>query len=400
MTNTRSGMTPTAIEEMINQSCGPSSRAPHGLTEILNSGMGITMEEEMVMEMVMEMVLEMETMEATMSEKMKTMFHIRQLSERRISEVCDCTLHDSALTWWKILHKRTIETDAAYALSWRELLKLKTEVYCLRNEIQKMETELWNLSVKNNDMVTYTQRFQELTMMYTKMVPEERTVEKFIGRLNNNYGKNRGQQPPFKRQNTGGQNVARAYMAGNNEKKEYEGHPFNIDLMPVDLGSFDVIIGMDWLAKNHAMIVCDEKIVCIPYGNEILTVQGDKSDKEKKSTRKKTKTSEGEPYSKEDTKEEHDAHLRLILELLKKEELYAKFSNVHIWLVKGNATLAGVIAQEEVGNLQQSQLREKAQTSQSRLNVVQVHVSSFCDPKGRIVIQSLKGSKGQDRRSV
>ncbi|GJU36775.1 putative reverse transcriptase domain-containing protein [Tanacetum coccineum] len=42
--------------------------------------------------------------------------------------------------------------------------------------------------------------------------------------------------------------------------------------------------GMDWLAKNHAVIVCDEKIVRIPYGNEILIVQGDKSDKEKKLT--------------------------------------------------------------------------------------------------------------------
>ncbi|GKF32869.1 putative reverse transcriptase domain-containing protein, partial [Tanacetum coccineum] len=38
------------------------------------------------------------------------------------------------------------------------------------------------------------------------------------------------------------------------------GHPFNIDLVPVELGSFDVIIGMDWLANNHAVIVCDEKI--------------------------------------------------------------------------------------------------------------------------------------------
>ncbi|GKF31854.1 putative reverse transcriptase domain-containing protein, partial [Tanacetum coccineum] len=62
------------------------------------------------------------------------------------------------------------------------------------------------------------------------------------------------------------------------------GHPFNIDLMPIELGSFGVIIGMDWLAKNHAVIVCDEKIVRIPNGNEILIVQGDKSDKEKKST--------------------------------------------------------------------------------------------------------------------
>ncbi|GKB26441.1 putative reverse transcriptase domain-containing protein [Tanacetum coccineum] len=41
-------------------------------------------------------------------------------------------------------------------------------------------------------------------------------------------------------------------------------HPFNIDLMPVELGSFDVIIGMDWLAKYHDFIICDEKLVRIP----------------------------------------------------------------------------------------------------------------------------------------
>ncbi|GJU42789.1 putative reverse transcriptase domain-containing protein, partial [Tanacetum coccineum] len=38
-------------------------------------------------------------------------------------------------------------------------------------------------------------------------------------------------------------------------------HPFNINLMPVELGSFDAIIGMDWLAKYQAIIVCAEKIV-------------------------------------------------------------------------------------------------------------------------------------------
>nr|GEX83054.1 hypothetical protein [Tanacetum cinerariifolium] len=47
-------------------------------------------------------------------------------------------------------------------------------------------------------------------------------------------------------------------------------HPFNIGFMPVELGSFDVIIGMDWLSKYHFVIVCDENIVRIPYGNEIL----------------------------------------------------------------------------------------------------------------------------------
>ncbi|GJX17375.1 putative reverse transcriptase domain-containing protein [Tanacetum coccineum] len=55
------------------------------------------------------------------------------------------------------------------------------------------------------------------------------------------------------------------------------GHPFNIDLMPVELGSFDVIIGIDWLRRCHAVIVCDEKLVKIPYGNETLTFCGNKS---------------------------------------------------------------------------------------------------------------------------
>ncbi|GJU51681.1 putative reverse transcriptase domain-containing protein [Tanacetum coccineum] len=60
------------------------------------------------------------------------------------------------------------------------------------------------------------------------------------------------------------------------------GHPFNIDLMPIELGSFDVIIGMDWLANHHAVIVCDEKIVRIPYGDEVLIVQGDRDGKGEK----------------------------------------------------------------------------------------------------------------------
>nr|GEX02678.1 hypothetical protein [Tanacetum cinerariifolium] len=47
------------------------------------------------------------------------------------------------------------------------------------------------------------------------------------------------------------------------------GHPFNIDLMPVELGSFDVIIGMDWLANHHA---CERELLEI--GGEGITLVG------------------------------------------------------------------------------------------------------------------------------
>ncbi|GJS11372.1 putative reverse transcriptase domain-containing protein [Tanacetum coccineum] len=47
--------------------------------------------------------------------------------------------------------------------------------------------------------------------------------------------------------------------------------------MPVELGSFDVIIGMDWLRRYHSVIVCDEKFVQVPYGNETLTFRRNES---------------------------------------------------------------------------------------------------------------------------
>nr|GEY26755.1 reverse transcriptase domain-containing protein [Tanacetum cinerariifolium] len=49
---------------------------------------------------------------------------------------------------------------------------------------------------------------------------------------------------------------------------------FEIDRMPIKLGSFDVVIGMDWLSKYHAKIICDEKFVYIPIEDETLIIRG------------------------------------------------------------------------------------------------------------------------------
>ncbi|KAI3827688.1 hypothetical protein L1987_01771 [Smallanthus sonchifolius] len=62
-------------------------------------------------------------------------------------------------------------------------------------------------------------------------------------------------------------------------KLEMVGHKHDIDLMPVTLGSFDVIVIMDWSYKNQTEVICCEKIVGLPLPNrETLSVQGEKSD--------------------------------------------------------------------------------------------------------------------------
>nr|GEU97754.1 hypothetical protein [Tanacetum cinerariifolium] len=142
------------------------------------------------------------------------------------------------------------------------------------------------------------------------------------------------------------------------------GHLFDIDLFLVELGSFDVIIGMNWLAKYYVLIVCDEKVIRIPYRDEVLIIRGDHYDSRTQVTSKKAEDKSEEKLLEdvlivreflevfpEDfpglppaqqvkfqielvpgaapgarAPKEHKGHLKLILRLLKKEELYVKFS--------------------------------------------------------------------------
>nr|GEY08309.1 reverse transcriptase domain-containing protein [Tanacetum cinerariifolium] len=88
--------------------------------------------------------------------------------------------------------------------------------------------------------------------------------------------------PKLKNKNKGSVNAQGwVYAVGNVEKKGNASRDpdFNVvmDLMPIELGSFDVIIGMDWLRRCHAVIVCDEKLIRVPYGNETLIFRGDES---------------------------------------------------------------------------------------------------------------------------
>ncbi|GKC79271.1 putative reverse transcriptase domain-containing protein, partial [Tanacetum coccineum] len=93
-------------------------------------------------------------------------------------------------------------------------------------------------------------------------------------------GHTRNRCPKKVKQEEVGEVHARAYAIKDVEPKGLNvvivNHIFEIDLMPIELGTFDVIIGMDWLVKHDAVIVCGEKVVRIPYENKTLIVEGDK----------------------------------------------------------------------------------------------------------------------------
>nr|GEZ84378.1 putative reverse transcriptase domain-containing protein [Tanacetum cinerariifolium] len=167
---------------------------------------------------------------------------------------------------------------AAHAMPCRTLKKMMTDKYYPRDEIKKLESEIWNLKVKGTDVVAYDQRFQELALIVMATKPKTmqdaielttKLMNKKINTWAERYADNKrksddttrnNHQQPNKRQNT-----RRAYDAGNGNKRAYEGPRPQCTkyLIPLELGCFDVIIG--------------EKIVRIPFGDEILIVRGDGS---------------------------------------------------------------------------------------------------------------------------
>nr|GEV25070.1 putative reverse transcriptase domain-containing protein [Tanacetum cinerariifolium] len=166
-------------------------------------------------------------------EKLESMFQISECKEKDKVKFAMATLRGRALTWWNGRTK-SMGIEAANYTPWSEVRKWMTKEFCPRSVIQRLEQELYNLRMKEMDIDGYEVEFADGKIVSTNNVLKGCT----LNLLN---------------------------------------HSILIDLMVIELGSFDVIIGMDWLSKNDAAILYGEKKVRIPLKNKALIIKSDKN---------------------------------------------------------------------------------------------------------------------------
>nr|GFB08308.1 reverse transcriptase domain-containing protein [Tanacetum cinerariifolium] len=207
--------------------------------------------------------------------------------------------------------------------------KMMLEEFYPDKEVQRMEDELRSLKLKDTNIDAYTQRFHELVLLCPELSRlNTRDTNLFVTIVRNITTKIVGQlattakgRAILRKTVRGSQlqfvmNVEKRVTPGTIVRKRrtlkvkrlvdelrlntsYEvkladgrvastnivlkgctinlvGHLFKIDLMPIELGTFDVIIGMDRLVEQDAIIVCGKKVVHVPYNNKTLVFKGDR----------------------------------------------------------------------------------------------------------------------------
>nr|GEZ31022.1 putative reverse transcriptase domain-containing protein [Tanacetum cinerariifolium] len=283
-------------------------------------------------------------------ERTESVFSRSNCAEENKVAFATGTLTNDALSWWNA-YAQPIGIDQANRITWTELKRILTNKYCPRTEIKKMEDEFYNLSVKENDLKTYVKIFQELAILCPNMVPNnKKLMEVFIGGLPRSMEGNVTASKPQTLEEA--INITLRTCIDYRElnkltvKNRYP-LPMIDDLFDQLQGS-SIYLKIDLRSGYHQLRVRDKDIpktafrtryghyefqvmpfgltnapdvfmdlmnrVCKPYLDEFVIVFID----------------DILIYSR--NKEEHTNHLRIILELLRKERLYAKFSKCDFWI--------------------------------------------------------------------
>ncbi|GJU82933.1 hypothetical protein Tco_1285298 [Tanacetum coccineum] len=221
----------------------------------------------------------------TWFESTESVLHITKYPAESQVEFAASMLQGRALTWWNTL-VQTRGWAAAIAQPWEDFKKLLMEEYCPDDEVQKfhelarlvphmvtsksqrVNRYIQGLAPKIKPCVTSSEPaiIQGAVSMANRLTTDgikdglfKKKENAGSKRRSNNQNMNRGRDDRNKRQRTGGNFALTAPEQGEGQRH------------------FDVIVGMDWLSKLRAKIVCYEKIVQIPLSNgSILEVHGER----------------------------------------------------------------------------------------------------------------------------
>ncbi|GJX46848.1 putative reverse transcriptase domain-containing protein [Tanacetum coccineum] len=104
---------------------------------------------------------------------MEQVFEICKCAEDDKVKFAMCTFEGRALTWWNG-NVQTLGLANANQIPWSNVKAMMTTEYCPATEIQRMEQELWTLTLKGDDIEAYNNRFHELALMCHELVPTEK----------------------------------------------------------------------------------------------------------------------------------------------------------------------------------------------------------------------------------
>nr|GEW15320.1 putative reverse transcriptase domain-containing protein [Tanacetum cinerariifolium] len=308
-------------------------------------------------------------------EKLESVFHKSNCIIACQIKFATCILQENALTWWNF-HVKTISHEVAYEMTWKTLKKMMIDKYCPRGKINKVEIKLWNLKVKGTDVVSYNQRFQELALMCGRMFHEESDeVEKYVDGLPDMIqGSVMASKPKIIQKLKGNQCVVTCFECGvqwhykkdcpklKNKNQGNQAGNGNAQETTYAMGTAgsnpnsNVVTGssvysnIDLRSVYHQLRVREEDIPKTAfrtrYGHYEFQVMSFGLTNAP-AVFMNLMNRECKPYLDKfmivfiddiliylKSKQEHEEHLKLILEFLKKEELYAKFSKCEFWIPK------------------------------------------------------------------
>nr|GEZ17743.1 hypothetical protein [Tanacetum cinerariifolium] len=232
--------------------------------------------------------------------------------------------------WFKKIENTfEVSREVANERPWTKVKQMMIDKFCPTEEVQRLEDELRHLKLRDMNIAAYMERPATLNeavcmahaLMEQKIQAKNERIAEGIkrkwennnqGNNNNNNNQNQGDtvqsnvvcyecgerghksRACLKKADRRGGNV-QVKLNSSYEVKLADGkivstnsvlrgctlnlldHLFDIDLMPIELGTFDVIVGMDWLVVRDALIVCGKKEVHVPYKNKTSVVKSDSS---------------------------------------------------------------------------------------------------------------------------